>query len=414
MRHNLTIFVAIVALFTFGDAATAETEIKVSGQVRLRSETDKKAFDTDAHAKQFTDLRTRLQVEAIIDTNTHAVVQLQDSRRLGGSDQFGSPQSGQLTNGANVDVHQAYVQIDHLFWERLSTRGGRFEVNLGNERVFGAVGWSNIGRTWEGGVSWINFDNWKLSAYGLKALELNSSVENRDFDLYGLTGTFPTAGLELFAFLEHDARIFAVDTNNLDRFSFGGHFKDRFEQVDLELNGVYQAGEMGRMDIAAFLVTAEVGYNFEGERNVRVAAGIDYASGDDGTDPTETKAYNNLYYTGHKFRGYMDYFVSSNSEGLIDAMLRGKLDIAPKWVVKGDFHFFKTAEDYTISSPGGPISTSDVGIEIDLSVKTTRVSGVAIQAGLSFFLPKDDFATYSGFSTNDAGVWGYSMVTANF
>ena len=99
---------------------------------------------------------------------------------------------------------------------------------------------------------------------------------------------------------------------------------------------------------------------------------------------------------------------------MCDAKVRTKFDITPQWTVKGDFHYFTTPEDYSVSSAFGPAVSSDVGFEIDLSVKTTRVSGVAIQSGISFFLPKDDFAAFTGSSTSDAGVWGYSQLTANF
>ena len=139
----------------------------------------------------------------------------------------------------------------------------------------------------------------------------------------------------------------------------------------------------------------------------RLALGIDYASGD--ADPGEGtfKAFNNLYYTAHKFRGFMDYFLLSNPSGLLDLYLRGKVEPGRGWLLLADIHYFNTAAD----PANDPIATSrNLGWEIDLTAWTVRIPGATFLTGGSIFLPS------TGFGGEDAepGYWLYTMFLVGF
>jgi hypothetical protein len=432
LNKLLLVAVAVVAVAV---PAQADTELSIGGQIRLREQLDDKSFDTSGAANQFADMRTRVNVEVTVDDNAHGFVQFQDSRVAGGYTFFGSPASGQLNDGKNVDLHQAFIQIDNIFGEGWGGKGGRFEFSHGNERVFGPVGWDNVGRSWEGIMFWRDHAKFKATAFALKGLERQSSGYNRDFDIFGLYGNIramANCNLDLFGFYEYDADTngYATGINQLDRINLGLYYQRTYQQFDFELNGVYQLGTYPsnpvwdtllnayivktELDISAFLFAFEAGYSFASPNNARIAAGIDYSSGDDGSDTTKFKAYQNSYYTGHKFRGYMDYFVGppDHEAGLMDLMLRGSFDPTPGWTVKGDLHFFQTAEKYIDPMDTlGLTTTSDVGIEFDLTVSTTRVAGINLEAGASLFLPKEAFA---GMKDPDPGFWVWSMATLNF
>jgi hypothetical protein len=428
----------IVVTLAVAMPAQADTDIKVSGQVRLRKQFEDKSFDTSAAGNQFADMRTRVNVKATVDDNTHAFIQFQDSRIAGANSL-----SGTLNDGKNVDLHQAFIQIDNIFGEGWGGKAGRFEFSQGNQRVLSACGWSNVGRSWEGGMLWYDNPDFKVTGFGLKRLELKDPGYNRDFDIFGLYANvkaLENADFDLFGFYEYDADTngYATGINQLDRMNVGLYYQRNYQQFDFELNGVYQLGTQpsgtpawsedgdtltdtvkSELDISAFMFTFEVGYNFSGAGNARVAAGIDYASGDDGSDTTKCKTYNNLYYGGHKFHGYMDYFCPGAvagkayaDAGLMDLMLRGKVDPVPGWTIKGDLHYFQSAEKYIDPMDTlGLTATSDVGIEFDLTVSTTRVAGVNLVAGASVFLPEEAFADMKD---PDPGFWVWSMATLNF
>ncbi len=412
MNHCFRGILISLMLVILVSVARAEVNLDITGQVRARHETTRKSFDADDATRDFSDLRTRLMVDATVKDNVHAVVQFQDSRRFGTNSA-----SGTLANTANVDVHQAYLSIEALWPDGPGLRAGRFEVNLGNQRVFGSVGWHNVGRSWEGFQAWYDDPVVRADGYWLKRREANDPYHNRDFDIVGTNVRIKKANVELFTFHENNAGFsgFYPDQNRLNRTSLGGYFDRVYNEFDFIANAVLQFGTQNivgspstEQDIAAVLWTFEGGYTFPGAAKARLAAGIDYASGDDREDPDEFTAYNNLYYTGHKFRGYMDYFISSDPAGLVDLMLRGSMIPHQGWVLKGDLHLFSTAENY-IDFRGD--ETNDVGAELDLTATTDNVPGVKLTGGASAFFPKDSFA---GMDDPDPAFWFYLMGTADF
>jgi hypothetical protein len=284
------------------------------------------------------------------------------------------------------------------------------------------VGWHNDGRAWEGWQCSYDNPQIKITGYWLKRLERADQRNNQDVDIFGAYATIKHHGLDIFTFYERDGDHVVYHESGSpdwmykqDRANIGIYHKRRGEQFDLEINSVYQFGTkrvtvgsiIMEQDIAAFLITIEAGYNIPGSAKARVAAGIDYASGDDDLSDDKFKAYNNLYYTGHKFRGYMDYFLGSNAGGLIDLMLRGKLSPSPGWLLRGDLHYFQTAAEYMSAGE----KTKDVGTELDLSVSTKKVSGVGLAAGTSVFLPAE---AYAAMEDPEMGFWFYTMATVNF
>jgi len=427
MRKGTIATITVLTMATLASATTAGTEVDISGQVRARAELDQKSFDTADGMRQYTYLRTRVKADATISENTHAVVQFQDSRRLGDNDY-----SATLNDGMNVDIHQAYLKVDQLWENGPGVKVGRFEVNLGNQRVFGGVGWHNVGRSWEGVEAFFDRPKVKFNAYWLKRLERDSQVGNADFDVYGLHATMKDQHLDLFGFLESDALLaeldqggetYTADHQNMKRFTFGFYTKQTHEQFDFEFNGALQTGKQrywpdtdtlsAEGDLSGMMFTGEAGYSFDSPRNPRVAVGIDYASGDDDLTDNDYKAYNNLYYTGHKFRGFMDYFIGSNEAGLMDLMLRGSCHPVEGWTVKADLHLFSTAADYEYIASGtsDTTMTTDVGTEIDLTVSTGRIAGVKLAAGGGVFMPTE---AWSEMNDPETGLWGWLQLTADF
>jgi hypothetical protein len=430
--RTTTLSVLVITLIaTCVGLVAAETAVDVSGQVRVRGEFDARSFDTAATSLIFALMRTRVNVEAIADSNAHAFIQFQDSRTLGGLDQFDNWQSGTTNDGKNVDVHQAYIQLDRIWIDGLGAKAGRFEYTFGNQRVFGAVGWSNVGRSWEGGLGWYQGDGYRLTGFGLKAQEENFEDFNGDFDVYGFHFKLDEAALELFGIYEIDMdtagtflgetiRVADPDDHVMDRWSFGLYSLRKFRSFDLEFNGVFQTGKVitgpVQINLQAFMFTGEVGYNFEGVAKARLSAGIDYASGDDNLLDNDYKGYDNLYYTGHQFRGYMDYFLASEPVGLMDILARGRINFHPSWTANADFHYFTTAQNYL--DPADDSETSNLGMEFDVSVSTTSIVGVKAVWGASLFLPDAAFVRYSlddyNITNDDPTVWAYSQMIIDF
>jgi len=412
------IVVSLLILFGFCMPLMAEPELHFDGQVRVRDENDDKdSFLPNRLKQSWTDLRARLGVSARIEDNTTFYVQFQDSRRLGAVNQFDRFQSGTLHDSKNVDMHQAYLQIDHLWKNGPGFKTGRFEINYGNQRVFGSYDWDNVGRSWEGLMYWLDRPSYRVDLFGLQAEEVPI---NRDFIVFGLYTDLRKMNAQFFAFWEHDNDVFInsfrLPKNLLDRYNVGTYYQNNCRNFDFTFNGVYQFGERYAFtawpihvfqDISAYMLTFETGYTFNDKSDFRVAAGIDYSSGDDNINTGDYTVYQNSYYSGHKFRGYMDYFVNSYEYGLLDSYLHGGFTPFKGWSVKGDLHYFRTDEEYTDS-----LGTSrNIGVEFDLTITTTRIAGVTFDSGGSIFMPTDEYAR----RTNpDPGYWLFITFTAEF
>ena len=456
MQKNCYRFAMIMALalaLIIGQSVSAGEKFSYDGQIRLRGELDLKSTAESRHSANFYDLRTRIGFKFQPVDLAYVYVQLQDSRRLG------DPASGDLSSTDNVDIHQAYFQLSDFVTKGLSLKAGRFEHVYGNQRIFGSVGWSNTGRSWEGGLLSYKHEKFWIDLFGLKKMELNSKNYNQDFDIFGLYGKCEKSNLEFFAFYElnSDSGFSVFDTDDdswdhsnaykqakLKRWNFGGYYTREYRDFDFVLQGAYQMGQIMEipryrdnetdlpdslrgpgdhavLDIAAFMVATEVGYNFSCKANPRLAIGVDYSSGDNYSDTTKYKAFANEYYTGHKFRGFMDYFVkdsfldgdarATRRPGLIDAVFRAKANIRSKCVLKADFHYLQTAEKY-VSKSDATTLTSKVGMEFDLTLVSKAIQGATITAGTSFFIADKDFAKAG--DNRKTGIWAYLMTTVNF
>lgn len=430
MKSVVKYVLVLTLMLTFAVSAIAETEVSVTGDVRVRGEIERKSFDsTDSHFQDFTIMRSRINIKAEVDNNAYAFIQFQDSRTFGDYTQFGTMQSSGLNDGKNVDLHQAFIKA--TIWDNdersIGFKAGRFEYNWGNQRLLGAVGWSNVGRSWEGGMLWYKTDDYNFSFANLKAMELNDTGYDRDFDVYTGLFSFKELNLDLIAIYQLDADTsgLVTDIKSLERWTFAGYYTRTHEQFTFDLNFAYQTGNMSdtrvqptpvpnpaEADISAYMFAFEVGYDLENDYNSTFAFGIDFASGDDDLNDSDAKTFNNLYYTGHKFNGYMDYFVGGGPNGLMNLYAKAGLDVIDGWWVGGTFHIFRAAEDFT-SNLDGFTPTKSIGSEFDLTVTTTRIKGISMKWGLSVFMANEDFAGFED-DGKQSGFWAYHQTSINF
>lgn len=299
-------------------AATVRADVVPSAEVRWRGETDRHVFGS-GNTSEVQLLRTRVGLSATSD-DASVFVQIQDSRVLGG---LGT--SGTLANDTNLGVHQAYLRVNEVLTPALSLQAGRFEVAYGNQRILGSVGWANTGRAFEGVRLGIVAGE---STIDLAHLTLADRGGDRDQNLWLAYTRTPVPGIDVFVLGNVDSERTAVagaaGDRTLTRFTAGATIiRQAGDAIDYAVNLAYQFGSMNpdadtELDLAAYLVTAEVGMSFEDGPLTRIGAGVDLASGDDDPADDEVGTYVNEFYTGHKFRGHMDQFLGSNLEGLLD------------------------------------------------------------------------------------------------
>lgn len=408
-----------VIIAVFASEALAQS-VDWSGQFRVRSEMDSRNFDPDSAPNSYTLMRSSLGANVQIDDRLRVFLQARDSRVFG--------QSGTtLANERNLDLHQGFVEVDQLWENQLGFRLGRMELAYGNERILGAVGWHNVGRVFDGVVVDFEFGTSSLDLIATTIRNTHSyapvatpaatqSVTDENYNLFGLySETRPQDGMNFDTYLlwEQDRTRLpdeAQDEYQMSRFTFGGYSKgDLSDQLGYQTEIALQAGRRFDRSLFAYMLTGSIDYHMSDTGLSSVTLGYDHLSGT-GQDSDTYGAFDPAFHTGHKFYGFMDYFISipqnTGQRGLIDVYLQTHIaDLAGIDLRLWLHHFFNETAD--------PDGDRFLGQEIDL----TAAYGfdeipLTFEGGFSVFNPTE---LMSGpFEGDDMAYWGYISVVTGF
>lgn len=406
LRELMAAFRASIGSYsdaTQSSAGNARSPEKVTfdGNVRWRSEFDDKDFIDSTASYERSFLRVRFGAQLYIGENSRAYIQFQDSRNMGTN-------SAGLSNDSNLGVHQAYINVSDLFREGFTLQIGRFGAPYGRQRLLGTVGWHNVGRTFDGIRGSFVTQNSKIDVFTLKIDDRSFGLPptQKDWALYGAYGFFMQNRFHLFALYDWDQeQVNGQDV--LKRATIGTFYKHITKSgLKYEFDAALQRGKQDLRNLDGYMVAGDLSYGSKGQYKPVLGVGFDITSGDDGSDSTKIKSFNNLYYTGHKFRGFLDYFLAPTQAGLSDIIVRGSIKPTPASFLKVDVHFFQAMEDLT-NTLGK--SYRKLGQEIDITGKLTWEKGLTFQGGASAF-----FASENWRPDADPAVWVYVMITSAF
>ncbi|MFQ5651048.1 MAG: alginate export family protein [bacterium] len=405
---KLTTLFWFFVLAGFLAAQTPQVPIKFDGQIRLRSEADGRDFDSDSDLNTYSLLRTRLGASVSPVEDIRVYVQIQDSRALG-------TEANTLANSANLDIHQAFFSVSNLWQKPIQLKIGRQEMVYGSQRLIGAVGWSNVGRSFDG----IKVTFGTTSTFDLLSMIINESntqfggpsmgQDNSDFRFLGAYYKHRKKRdytLDVYGFFESNVRETVPGKNDLGRVTLGSYNKGSLSSdLDFESEVALQFGKRRGQDVSAFMLTGSVGYTFQTGRKPHVRLGFDYLSGMEQGDDNY-KVFDTLFATNHKFYGFMDYFlnlpVHTAGLGLLDLMAKAKLPLRPNLALNAHFHNFRAAKG----------DEKNFGNELDLVLNYKYNTAASFVLGLSFFLPGD--LTELRFGNDDVGVWSYTSFLVKF
>lgn len=376
-------------------------EFEFDGQFRLRGEADGRTVEQDADLVTLS--RIRVGATARLMDWIRVYAQVQDARAWG-------TEAGTLDGDADqLDLHQGYVEFRGS--GALAARLGRQRMPLADERLVGAVEWSNVGRIFDGvrvlgqdaGVNWTVF--WYNVAERDAVLpvgpdpQLNEGLNDDGWLLGGFAAReFGDVTSELTLLHDRDAATDESWTANL-------RVLGDYRRVSYEAAAAYQFGP----DRSAWFASARLELPMD---RGGLAAQLDYLSGDDDLADGETKAFNTLYATNHKFYGYMDYFLALPAQlagaGLVDLILRGRLETSANTVLRADLHRFFTPEER--------LDQRGLGTELDLVGRWGFAPPGHLELGLSVFAP-DDLATIllPAFANGESTTWwGYAQLVLSW
>jgi hypothetical protein len=411
----------LCALVVFGAESLSQgLPLTWSGQLRLRGEVDGRDFNASNAYNAYSLSRIRLGLQATPVDGITVFLQAEDSRVFG-EEKDPAGQFSTVANTRNLDLHQGYVHIDRLFADPVSVRAGRMQLRYGNERIIGAVDWNNVGRSFDGILARYSRGASFVDAFAMNTGETNtppasatpSSVAGKRDEgqaLYGAYGSFDideAFGLDVYALYQTNLKQTTPGEPDLLRLTAGAAATIRLAAATVELEGSYQTGDQGTRSVSAYLAAGAVQYRTGMDWLTSVRGSVEALSGTPEGDP-DAKTFDPPYATGHKFHGWMDYFVNIPSQtfdrGLLDvnAALAGKLAEPVSWTLKG--------HSFSLMQPRD--GSRALGQEIDFLVTWTYAQPLSFDLGGGAFFPGVNME--EAFKGSDVGLWAYLAVTVSF
>lgn len=461
-RILLSVFAAAITAVWVAPVSAAD--VTLGGQYRLRGEYTNN-LDFDKSLNDHNDSwgqRVRLTANAKATDDTSVKITLQDTRTWGATQATaGGPA---LTDSGNtLDFHESYMNVENVLGSGVAFRAGRQELVYGDERLIGAFGWSNNGRSFDALKAGYKSDVVNVDLFTSKIIE--RTVTNTDTNFNGIYATIkaiPDNVIDVYFLQLKDNNAtapaavspfgFGSTVSNTDLtengtavnggdpaklHTFGVRVKGAAAGLDYTAELPVQRGTITtnkkEYNIKAYAFAAKLGYNLPTSMKARVGAEYDYASGDKdagtaGNADTDLQTFFNLFPTNHDKLGLMDTQAWRNVKAWnLNATLE-PTDSLKLLVSYWDFSLAQKndawygAATWNNNVAAGSVRRSnsnngskDLGNEIDLVATYKYNAAVSAELGYShYFVGK--FAENNAAAnakTADAD-WAYLMLTTNF
>jgi len=481
MKKNFLIAAASTALL-LGSTLAQAADVSFSGQVRPRMETRDHDFHENSRMQVYASTRVRLNAKATANENTSVFLQFQsvgvwgfaNTDLSGTRAATGGGGSQALDTFNDVGLHQAYFTLKNLYNTGLAAKVGRQEVVLDGHRLFGHTGWTTGAQTQDaarfthaGGNHTLNYifikslEDATGAPFGAAGAAGSSNHDENDYNTHILhVNTQGVMGGDLSGYL-----VFTDDNNSQSSigqewYTIGARQKGKAGGLDYRVEYYHQFGEAGAtasqrlaalytsvangpaVDRDAYMFGIRVGKTFKNAKySPTVTLWYDHLSGTDDDDGTsnDMATFDTHHDTGHKFYGFMDHYLARDGSrtdmlGLTDLAIKTKFKLQNGWLLKADWHQFRTDTDFsenaTIAATTG-FGAADTGIgtdlgnELDLTLVHKYASNVKLVYGYSHYWNTTTFAALNGTHNGDGegnastlnnqdSDWAYIMADVKF
>lgn len=392
-------------------------EERARWEIRDNADFDSKKDDTN----NFVGNRLRIGLSLNIGKDFTLFAQGQDTR------QWGSDSVATDLGGRYDDLRQAYVDIRNVAGVNgLALKVGRQELIYGEERLVGAFGWSNVGRS---------FDAFKVR-YACSSFFVDTFVAGArqrplipDKNTQTLSGVYAgffqnskVINLDLYALFKYDSALSPGEMPGLaDRTripTYGTRLTWK-PVTGLKVNGEYafQYGHKGPDTHRSNAQAVRIEYAFKSDLAPTIGVEYDRAKGDSSPYDGQSGSFDNLFPTNHNKYGLMDYHNWSNLRDLrVFASFR-PAEWANLSVEGHDFRLDSASAPWT--SAGGAVLGWDpaglsgvhVGREFDVTASGDISNQVAWLAGWSIYWPGEFARATRG---SDASRLAYFQMAVRF
>lgn len=282
-----------------------------------------------------------------------------------------------------LDVREAWV-ANH-WGDFTSLRLGRQNLSLDDQRIIGAVDWTQRGRAFDGAVLKYAAKTLSVQAFGFRLVE--SDARGGDGHITDPTvAESDMAGLHVHADfhegLTASALLMHVFIDDFARSTAGVYLSGKAAGLDYSAAYYFQASEVAGEAGTSQLIATRVGYALDVAGSPGAHVWFDRLD----SDGTPEGSFATPFATNHKFYGYMDRFIDTVGDplglGLVDA--GGGLVATPTKGLKtgADAHLFQSVED-------GPDGARAFGTEVDVHLKWSISKQQSLVAVYGVFLPGD-------------------------
>ena len=389
--------------------------LKWSAETRLRVQN----LHNDTTSTSSTASYFRGRINFDLTSNIYkAYFQLQDSRLLGNQNNYAG-QTG--LDNSYPTFHQFYGQVSGPFNGKNRIRFGRFEMPLGNQRIFGRSNWGNYGRSFEGVTNSRNTRQGKILFFHLVNTDLYPMNDQFDYVVDGFYATSniqtlrnrgtqsiesektknPDSGVLFDYYLFNENIVVSPGENTKKRQTLGARIDKKFTRFSIEAEGAYQTGKYYSDNIEAYLLSLNLEFpiNFI-PFTKSISFSQEYISGDKyhlGGSDGVLSGFAKPFGAGHKFHGYYDNplhkkFANNSHAGLNEWFIKTKHEIFPDLNIVVKYHSFKDA-----------IDVNTYGQELDFVLSKKLPLGGKIVQGYSAYFTED----------GDRLDFGYFMLVFN-
>ncbi len=415
MKKILKIFLLIQVFAQFVSAQT----VVFDGEIRPRTEYQdgySKPLTTTNDPGIFTTQRTRLNF-AYNSGVLNTLVALQDARVFG--------QDANASSISTVSIYEAWADV--LLFPGATFKIGRQAVKYDDNRLFSSPAWSNTGTSHDMALLKYNIDDWQIHLAA--AFNNRTAIASETFYtpgakyramniLYLTKPLFSGLSLSVIAVDEGMQDTLGVGSTykKLDMnhcFTFGGNLKYQDNKVPVSAlaTAYFQSGKSaGGKTMSGKLLALKVDYKFSDA--ISASVGADYLSGDaNGTNDGIQSNFKKLYGADHTFNGYMDYWNTPVTQGLLDyygcAMAKATKNLS----FELGSHLFNT--DKPLKSGGVEVG-KDLGSEIDFLVTYKINSWSTVQGGYCRYFDTANTLVAKSMAANSTircPQWAYVMFT---
>jgi hypothetical protein len=361
--------------------------------------------------------RTRLNVD-YKGKLLNARISLQDSRIWGNSDN--------KTNSSKIEIYEAW--FEYLIASGFSTQIGRQTLKYDDQRLLSVKNWSNTG---------IAHDVW-LFKYNSPFIQAHTgfAYNNSKDTLFNVSYAYaPKLNYKTMGYGWLSKQIFTETTLSLigifeglesknnykivyPRFTYGGNLVYGSDSSDwaATLTAYMQKGKdpnkiygVGYANLNAYFLAVKLSYKILSK--LSAIAGVDYYSGSaSNINAGKSNTFNRLYGTTHNFNGYMEYFSTLPTQGLIDYYGGVSTKITSKFSTDLTGHFFYFDKDFLFNNVK---TEKNLGTEADITLKYSVSKEIAIQGGYSRYFNSGSTTRYFKMLGVDVHLqqWVYIMLT---